>query len=55
MKNILRARDRDRLRQKVLQDLGWRIYRIWSSEWFRDRNGQINRLVQQIEHLRNQE
>ena len=49
------ARDRDRLRQKVLQDLGWRIHRIWSSEWFRDRNGQINRLVSLIEHLRNQE
>lgn len=47
------ARDRDRLRQKVLQDLGWRIHRIWSSEWFRDPNGQIKRLEEQIEHLRN--
>ncbi|MDF5732635.1 MAG: AAA domain-containing protein, partial [Rhizonema sp. PD38] len=49
------ARDRDRLRQKVLQDLGWRIHRIWSSEWFRDRKAQIKRLVDLIEHLRNQE
>lgn len=28
------ARDRDRLRQQVLESLGWRIHRIWSTEWF---------------------
>jgi very-short-patch-repair endonuclease len=27
------ARDRDRLRQSVLEGLGWRIERIWSTEW----------------------
>jgi very-short-patch-repair endonuclease len=48
------ARDRDRLRQEVLKKLGWRIYRIWSREWNRDRDNQINRLVQHIENLRNQ-
>lgn len=48
------ARDRDRLRQEVLQKLGWRIYRIWSREWNRDRDTQINRLVEYIENLRNQ-
>ena len=30
------ARDRDRLRQQVLEGLGWRIHRIWSTDWFRD-------------------
>lgn len=49
------ARDRDRLRQEVLKKLGWRIYRIWSREWNRDRDTQINRLLQHIENLRNQE
>jgi superfamily I DNA and/or RNA helicase/very-short-patch-repair endonuclease len=29
------ARDRDRLRQSVLESLGWRFYRIWSTDWFR--------------------
>ncbi|WP_374939450.1 DUF4011 domain-containing protein [Tolypothrix sp. FACHB-123] len=48
------ARDRDRLRQEVLQKLGWRIYRIWSREWNRDRDSQINKLIDNIEHLRNQ-
>ncbi|KAB8332739.1 DUF4011 domain-containing protein [Scytonema tolypothrichoides VB-61278] len=49
------ARDRDRLRQEVLQKLGWRIYRIWSREWNRDRDSQINQLIKHIESLRNQE
>jgi hypothetical protein len=28
------ARDRDRLRQEVLEGLGWRFHRIWSTDWF---------------------
>jgi very-short-patch-repair endonuclease len=31
------ARDRDRLRQEQLERLGWRFHRIWSSEWFYDK------------------
>ena len=30
------ARDRDRLRELVLCGLGWRIRRIWSTEWWMD-------------------
>ncbi|MEH2270532.1 MAG: AAA domain-containing protein [Nostoc sp.] len=48
------ARDRDRLRQEVLQKLGWRIYRIWSREWNRNREGQIKQLIEHIENIRNQ-
>ncbi|MEH2329111.1 AAA domain-containing protein [Nostoc sp.] len=47
------ARDRDRLRQEVLQKLGWRIYRIWSREWNRNREGQIKQLIEHIENIRN--
>jgi very-short-patch-repair endonuclease len=28
------ARDRDRLRQEQLERQGWRFHRIWSSQWF---------------------
>ena len=28
------VRDRDRLRQEVLESRGWRIHRIWSTDWF---------------------
>lgn len=28
------TRDRDRLRQEVLERLGWNYYRVWSTDWF---------------------
>jgi very-short-patch-repair endonuclease len=43
------ARDRDRLRQQVLEKLGWRIHRIWSTDWFRSRERELARVVQAIE------
>lgn len=42
------ARDRDRLRQSVLEGLGWRIHRIWGPAWYRDRNSQIEHLTEAI-------
>jgi len=39
------ARDRDRLRQQVLEARGWTILRVWSTDWFKDRPGQIDRLL----------
>ena len=38
------ARDRDRLRQQVLEGLGWRIHRIWSTDWFRDPEQELDRV-----------
>jgi len=43
------ARDRDRLRQQVLEGLDWRIHRIWSTAWFSDRAGEVERLRRAIE------
>ncbi len=31
------ARDRDRLRQQVLEGLGWEFHRIWSTDWYNNR------------------
>ncbi len=42
------ARDRDRLREEVLRDLGWRIERIWSTDWFRNPEPQVQRIVNAI-------
>lgn len=44
------ARDRDRLRQTVLEGLGWRIHRIWSTDWFRDPIGQAARVTEVAQH-----
>ncbi|MER3419631.1 MAG: hypothetical protein C4290_03495 [Chloroflexota bacterium] len=46
------ARDRDRIRQMVLENLGWKILRVWSTEWIRDPVGATKRLVEAIEQVR---
>ena len=43
------ARDRDRLRQQVLEGLGWKIHRIWSTDWYRNREETTNRLLKAID------
>lgn len=50
----LSARDRDRIRQTVLESLGWRnrLIRIWSTDWFADPEGQVERIVVFLENLR---
>lgn len=45
------ARDRDRLRQEILVNLGWKIHRVWSTDWFRNRDGEIKRMLLRIEEL----
>lgn len=46
------ARDRDRIRQMVLESLGWHIVRVWSTDWIRDPVRTTNRLVEHIERVR---
>ena len=43
--SALWARERDRLRQDVLEHLGWRFHRVWSSDWFYDRATETERLL----------
>ncbi|MCE9565716.1 MAG: DUF4011 domain-containing protein [Planctomycetes bacterium] len=43
------ARDRDRLRQSILEGLGWRLIRVWSSDWVRDRDKQVRRILAALE------
>jgi very-short-patch-repair endonuclease len=45
------ARDRDRLRQEVLEGLGWKIERVWSTDWFLDPDAQIRRLLAALESV----
>ncbi len=46
------TRDRDRLRQAVLERLGWQIHRVWSTDWFRDPNAEFETLLRRIDSLR---
>jgi very-short-patch-repair endonuclease len=43
------ARDRDRLRQQHLEALGWRFHRIWSTDWFLNRQDELDRAVEAYE------
>jgi very-short-patch-repair endonuclease len=45
------ARDRDRLRTAVLEKLGWKIHRIWSPDWFRNRKREIDKVVYRINEV----
>ena len=46
------ARDRDRLRQQVLEGLGWRIHRIWSTDWFRNPHQELERVAAAVRAAR---
>lgn len=42
------ARDRDKLREQVLRDLGWEILRVWSTDWWIDRETTLNTLDERL-------
>ena len=48
------VRDRDRIRQEILEGLGWRgrIWRIWSTDWFRNPSAEFERLLGFLDGLR---
>lgn len=46
--NARSARDRDRLRQAVLEGLNWTIHRIWSTDWFRNPARELKKVVDAI-------
>ena len=45
------ARERDYHRQKYLEARGWCIKRIWSMDWWRDSEAEINKICALIESL----
>ena len=48
------ARDRDRIRQDTLESKGWKIHRIWSTDWFYSPKEEMDRLVRVIEDARSE-
>lgn len=44
------ARDRDRLRQQILEGLGWTVHRIWSTDWWSDPEREMRRLQEVLAH-----
>lgn len=51
-RSAVTARDRDRLRRAVLEGLGWRLIRVWSTDWIRDRDKQVRRILSALDDAR---
>ena len=47
------ARERDRLRQAVLENQGWIIHRVWSTDWFQRRNDELRKIEAAILKAKN--
>jgi very-short-patch-repair endonuclease len=47
------ARDRDKLREQVLRGLGWEIIRIWSTDWWVDMPGTLDKVDAKLRRLLN--
>lgn len=47
------ARDRDKIREQVLRNLGWEIIRIWSPDWWYDKLGAAEKLDSQLKAILN--
>lgn len=43
------ARERDRLRQNVLESMGWKFIRIWSTDWIKDPVSEGQRVLREIQ------
>lgn len=43
------VRDRDRLRQEILESLGWTIRRIWSTDWFANPHGALAPIIKELQ------
>ena len=45
------ARDRDKVRAAILTGLGWRLVRVWSTDWWVDKRGSLDRLDGELKSL----
>ena len=47
-RNAATARERDRLRGSVLKDLGWRLHRVWSVDWVRSPEREVEAVLKAV-------
>jgi len=45
------ARDRDRLRQQILENRGWKIHRIWSRDWFMHPEREVEKVLRRLKEI----
>jgi very-short-patch-repair endonuclease len=49
------ARERDKIRQGVLEGLGWKLLRVWSTDWWTNKAKALNALHGELEGLLREE
>lgn len=45
------TKDKDILKQSVLEGMGWNIHRIWSTNWFKDKDTEIEKIIKKLKNL----
>ncbi len=45
------ARDRDRVRQAILENLGWRIIRLWSTDYFKEPEYAMRKMHERLDEV----
>lgn len=45
------ARERDKIRQGVLEGLGWRLFRIWSTDWWTNKNKALEEIDKYLHEI----
>jgi superfamily I DNA and/or RNA helicase/transcription elongation GreA/GreB family factor len=52
--SITSSRDRDRLRGEIMDNMGWkdRVIRVWTSQWYNDRNRELDRVLTELDRIR---
>lgn len=48
-KDSTSTRERDYHRQKYLESRGWKVYRLWSSEWWKNQDAELDKIVKLCE------
>lgn len=46
------ARDRDAIRQMLLESRGWIIHRIWSLNWFKNKRRELEKIVDKVNQIK---
>ena len=49
------ARERDRLRQELLEARGWIFHRIWSTDWFSNPQNEVEKVIKALRRVRSGE
>ncbi|MDY6048593.1 MAG: DUF4011 domain-containing protein, partial [Bacilli bacterium] len=54
-KNLVNTTDRERIRRNVLKSLGWKIYHVWSPDFYRNPKNEFDKILDFIQEASEEE